>query len=339
MISIDKVSDVLDRASALEAEGCWEEVISLLTQRNRQKENIEIEARLVKTRRKAFLAQSDNLPDKIWPKSVVDMFPSEKGVPEVQAEELTAAKLASAIQHHGSLIVRGLVKGEDAKQVSQAIDATLKSRASLSDKMSGTALPWFNPLNAPSYRGLSVDRDIFGSHDIALAVDSPRTLFRHLEALHRTSCIDIVKEYFGEQVAISARKSTIRRAPPNAPTGWHQDGIFFGRNSRSLNIWTAYSPCGVDSASLDVVALPFSELVQADGGDFNNQSVSNDRVLSYGTHNIVRPVFDIGDAIIFDHLTLHRTGIDERMTKSRDAIELWFFAASTYPDNQIPLLV
>ena len=44
----------------------------------------------------------------------------------------------------------------------------------------------------------------------------------------------------------------------------------------------------------------------------------------------MRPVFDAGDALIFDHLNLHRTAIDPGMTRDRHAIETWLFSPSTY---------
>jgi len=45
-----------------------------------------------------------------------------------------------------------------------------------------------------------------------------------------------------------------------------------------------------------------------------------------------------GDALLFDHFFLHRTGVAPGMTRERHAIETWFFAPSTYPDGQIPLV-
>lgn len=339
MKNITRVNDVLQRASELEDAGSWGDVISLLTQRNRQKENTEIESRLLKARHRSFLTKPFNAPSASWPNLVADMFPDESGIPEIQASELTATVIASAIQHHGSLMIRGLVSEEDAENVRQAMDATMEARASVEDHITDSAAPWYKPFSVRADPALRHDRNLTENQPLALAVDSPRTLFRHLEALDRAGFIDTVKEYFDEHVAISARKSTIRRTPPDAPTGWHQDGLYFGKDSRALNIWTAYSPCGVDAASMDFVTQPFTDIIQPDGGKFYDQSVNHDTAAGFGECNIVRPEFNIGDAILFDHLTLHRTGVDKSMTKLRYAIEMWFFAASTYPDNQVPLFI
>ncbi len=64
----------------------------------------------------------------------------------------------------------------------------------------------------------------------------------------------------------------------------------------------------------------------------------------------MRPVFEAGDALIFDHLNLHRTAIDPGMEHDRHAIETWLFSPSTYgamttdveegysPRDQIPVV-
>ena len=56
-----------------------------------------------------------------------------------------------------------------------------------------------------------------------------------------------------------------------------------------------------------------------------------------GAEHVVRPVFDAGDALLFNQLTLHRTGVSPEMTRDRYAVEAWFFAPSTYPHEQVPI--
>jgi hypothetical protein len=55
---------------------------------------------------------------------------------------------------------------------------------------------------------------------------------------------------------------------------------------------------------------------------------------------VSRPVFRPGDALLFDHLLLHRTFTDPSMTATRYATETWFFAPNAYPDpaEQVPLV-
>jgi len=48
-------------------------------------------------------------------------------------------------------------------------------------------------------------------------------------------------------------------------------------------------------------------------------------------------VFAPGDALLFDELLLHRTAALAR-AQDRYAIESWFFAPSSYPDNHVPVV-
>ncbi len=42
--------------------------------------------------------------------------------------------------------------------------------------------------------------------------------------------------------------------------------------------------------------------------------------------------------MLFDELFLHRTALDPAMTRTRHAIESWFFAPSAYPEGHVPLV-
>jgi len=52
----------------------------------------------------------------------------------------------------------------------------------------------------------------------------------------------------------------------------------------------------------------------------------------------VRPEFRPGDALLFDHMLLHRTAVDPDMSERRYAIEAWFTAPSAYPPGSVPIL-
>ena len=54
--------------------------------------------------------------------------------------------------------------------------------------------------------------------------------------------------------------------------------------------------------------------------------------------SVVIPEFRAGDALLFDHLLLHRTAVGPGMTRERYAMETWLFAPSSYPDGQIPVV-
>ncbi|MDZ7732372.1 MAG: hypothetical protein U5R31_04010 [Acidimicrobiia bacterium] len=98
-------------------------------------------------------------------------------------------------------------------------------------------------------------------------------------------------------------------------------------------LWRLHSP------GLDLVPQRFPEVLETgtNGAQFD-WSVGPGTVERVARHPVVRPEFRAGDALLFDELFLHRTGVSPGMTRPRYAIESWFFAPSTYPEAQIPIL-
>jgi hypothetical protein len=58
-----------------------------------------------------------------------------------------------------------------------------------------------------------------------------------------------------------------------------------------------------------------------------------------GDTPIIRPIFEPGDALLFDELFMHKTGSDPSMPNPRFAIENWFFGASGFPTEYAPIAV
>jgi hypothetical protein len=171
-----------------------------------------------------------------------------------------------------------------------------------------------------------------------LAVEAPRALFNVIEALRASGVGRHIADYLGEWPALSAKKTSLRRARPDTPPDWHQDGAFLGDGIRTVNVWTALTHCGVDAPSVEVFARPFDALVETGTDNAVFQwSVSAEQAQRIGTGDVVLPVFAPGDAMLFNQLTLHRTGILPTMTEDRIALESWFFAPSAYPLEQVPI--
>ena len=145
--------------------------------------------------------------------------------------------------------------------------------------------------------------------------------------------------HLGERPVLAAKKFTLRRVPLAQTADWHQDGAFLGRDIRAVNVWVALSPCGEDSPGLDVVARRMPDIAPTgtEGAwfDWSVGAPVVDRVAEGAP--IQRPIFEAGDAMLFDDMLLHRTAIDPEMTRERYAIESWFFAPSRYPGDQIPV--
>jgi hypothetical protein len=109
---------------------------------------------------------------------------------------------------------------------------------------------------------------------------------------------------------------------------------------RSVNFWLSLAHCGRDAPGLDIVPRRLDRVVETGthGAHFD-WAVGPDLATEVaGDASVVRPLFGPGDALLFDHLMLHRTASTPEMSMERHAMETWFFAPSTYPDGQIPLV-
>jgi ectoine hydroxylase-related dioxygenase (phytanoyl-CoA dioxygenase family) len=173
-----------------------------------------------------------------------------------------------------------------------------------------------------------------------LAADSPKAMFKLIKTLKDKQILRVIGDYLGEPPVLSVKKTTLRRVAPDSKGGWHQDGAFLGQGIRTLNLWVALSDCGVDAPSMDMIPARLDRILPTGqgGADFG-WSVGDEFVTAGGVGFApVRLRFSAGDVIFFDEMNLHRTAVDESMTRTRYAIEAWFFAPSSYPLGQIPIV-
>ncbi len=338
--------DVIAEADRLAGSGRALEAVDLLTRANREKPSEEVEARLVKIRNQAFAELGDPGSDFVSPKPVEPGDdPADAGLPAVAASELSAPAIRGAFLTHGCLIVRGLVAPPRAAELRAGIDHVFEGRDAHLDDGAPTesTSAWYRPFEPePEYvNSVTLGRGFVGRGSGIWTADSPRLLFLLLSTFEEADLREIVTEYLGERPALSVNKGTLRRATPKVGTEWwHQDGAFLGAGIRSLNIWLSLNASGVDAPGLEVVPKRIEHIVDAgtEGADFH-WSVGDAVVERESGGVLSRPVFQPGDAMLFDHLFLHRTGTTPEMTKTRYATETWFFAPSAYPDpqEQVPL--
>lgn len=334
------VGGLLAEADRLAAAGQGPQAIDLLTTANRARRDTALEQRLVALRHQV-LAESPRRPRSGLPAEVTaEEAPGP--LSPTHPDDLTVAALRRGLAHHGCVLVRGLIPPERAEALARGVDRALDAFDACIDQPRGTsAPPWYVPFDADARRYRVGGRRAWVRASGALwTADSPRMLFELLDLVDATGIGALVEGYFGERPALSANKCTLRRVPVDTSTNWHQDGAFLGRHVRTLNLWLALSPCGADAPGLDIVPRRFDDILPTgtDGALFD-WSVSPTLVeeAAGGAGAIVSPEFEPGDALLFDHLFVHRTGITPGMTRERWAIETWFFGPSTYPDGQIPL--
>ena len=335
------VAGTMQRAERLAADGAVRDAIDLLTRANRSAPQAELERMLVRLRRLGAEAIPVGQHHLHHPGVVA--APGNGQILEVDPTDLTVASVQQGYAQGGCLLVRGLITPERAEHLATGIDAAL---AAYDAALAGAPVDqrWYDPGPMPDRvsPGLPEDvhRGFLRSRGGLWTVDSPRMLFELFELIEQTGLGPLMTELLGERPLMSAIKGTLRRVPPDVEVDgrWHQDGAFLGEHIGAFNCWLALSRCGVTAPGLDIVPKRLEGIVPNEGARYD-WAVSDEAVAQAAAGvAVVRPEFGPGDALIFDHLLLHRTGASPGMTNQRHAIESWFFAPSAYPTGQLPVL-
>jgi hypothetical protein len=276
-----------------------------------------------------------------WPPHAGAPLPSTPGhLPEIHASELHGTALARAFAHHGALLVRGLIPRSEANELARGIDHALHDMQAWRAGTLQASTSWYD-------RVALVNEDIADARDWVegaggvWAADSPDMFASVVATLDRSGVIQAATGYLGERPLLSVGKTTLRRVPASMEhTDWHQDGAFLGREVRSVNLWLALSPCGVDASALDIVPRRLDLQPTGSHGAIFPWAVGHMLAEEMaGPAGIYSPTFEPGDALLFDHLLLHRTSLPPGRTKDRWAIECWMFAPSAYPAEQVALAI
>jgi hypothetical protein len=263
----------------------------------------------------------------------VASLPDTDGLPEFARDALTPGLLRAGILRDGCVLVRGLVGRDRALAFADEIDRAFAERER------DTPAEGYYEEFVPSPPYTSVDgREWIQEGGGVLAADSPTVAFQMFELFREADLAPLVDGYLGEPGLISVHKTTLRKAAPSVPGAWHQDGTFMGP-VRSLNLWLSLSRCGDVAPGLDIVPRRLEHLVAAGTGDamLEIQTSTENVMEAAGDTPIVRPIFEPGDALLFDELFLHQTASDPSMPNPRYAIENWFFGASSFPEDYAPV--
>jgi hypothetical protein len=350
------VERVLRHAEGLKAENKWREAIEFLSASNRDHAQVEIEKYLVDL----FLQAADNIdfpatataPPVAAPmRGNPTLENAQHKIPEISAQQLCADSLRQAVRDHGHLIVRDFMPQASAQLVKESIDHALVARVNSAQAgvTSGEDSPWYYssrhfPGTHVSYSKRNSEKKFSRTGSMPV-VDSPRGLFNVLEIYRQLGLADLLGNYFAEQPLIATRKWMFRLATPlenvddGIGGGWHQDGQFMGESIRTINLWVALSPCGDTTAAPGIALIPrrLDEILEyGTRGARLNWTVGPELVAEIAQQTpMVRPRFEPGDALFFDHLSLHRTGHAPAQTRNRYALESWFYAASSHSGRPV----
>ena len=327
-----------DLAELIDAESVRGEIDSL-TRANRELPDLARERELLRLRQLAGIGLAEAAGER---RELIEpdygALRSDAVVPEVSCDQLSAGLIRAAILRHGSILVRGLVDPADATRLAEGIDRAFSDRES---HQRGRAIEggYYEELEpVPPNEPITHRRAVQDGGGV-LAPDSPRVAFEMFDVFEKAGLRDVVGDYLGEAPAVSADKTTLRKADPAVPGAWHQDGKFLG-DVNSVNLWLSLSHCGDTAPGLDLVPRRLDHIVEAGVGavGFERIVVTHEQALELaGEPGIIRPIFEPGDAMFFDHLFLHQTASDPGMPNPRFAIESWFFGPSAFPEDYISL--
>jgi hypothetical protein len=347
------VADALAAADQLAAAGRRLDAIDLLTEANRQERDTAIELRLVELRNAAY-AELDRSPTgSPWPDDEARPRSGDEALPPIDRGELTAGGVRDSILRYGCAYVPGLIPKEDVDRLVDGIDRAFEgcdrqsergwSRETAGDDPAAdmATAPWY--VRFEGVEGMPIKgetRKFVREGGGVWTVESPQTMFEFLEVLERAGLRPLITDYLGERPALTLKKSTLRCTHPLPFADWHQDGAFLGEGIRTINLWLSLSHCGDDAPGLDLLPRRLDQIVETgSGGAIFPWSVGPGTVEEAAEGvPVIRPLFEPGDALLFDEMFLHRTATDETMTRNRYAIETWFFAPSVYPGDQIPFV-
>jgi hypothetical protein len=279
-----------------------------------------------------------------WPPHLPDPQPDwTNGLPEIGRERLSGDVIGGSILNHGSLLVRGLIDEQGVSRLVHVLERAFEDAAAV--MMHGQEPKpdsYFAPYPLEPGSVMEGGRVFVMRDGGVCTADSPPALNAVIEELRRAGVVDAIESYLGETAYLSVGKSTLRRVPPTTFAGWHQDGAFLGPQIRTVNCWIALSDCGEDAPGLDLYPRRLNSVLAETGArdasfDWSAGDMVVEELAQRTGAPIVSPRFKAGDAMFFDQLCLHRTGVRPGMTKDRLAIESWLFAGSTFPMKQIPL--
>jgi hypothetical protein len=309
--------------------------IERLTAENRAQPDRATERRLLRLRHVAGIRLLEAAGGGDYPQPDTAALPVGT-LPDIVPTDLTPGLLRAGILRDGCLLVRGLVDRADALDLAREIDRACAERDAFDEGRH--AAPGYYEEFAPEEPFEVAVRPWIKQGGGILAADSPKLSCRMLELFRDAGLPRLVAGYLGEPPVLSVHKTTLRRADPSVGGAWHQDGAFMG-DARALNLWLSLSRCGDEAPGLDLVPRRLDEIVIEHGAMLDVELTRRRAREAAGDLEIVRPIFEPGDALFFDEMFLHQTGSDPSMPNPRFAVESWFFGGTGFPGDYAPLAV
>lgn len=259
-------------------------------------------------------------------------FVEADGIPDVPFAEVDAQLVADALAARGALVVRSMLPEEAV----QGLGAELEIAEQHRQDVAIGALDKEKSIEAfVAFGGLAV---------------SPQSLDVMFRWYREVGLARLVADYFREPPVVMSLRTQLLRSEPSPGLNWHQDAAFLGGIS-ALNAWTALTPAGRDRPGVEFIPHRFDHVVglSDSGNDFevNTESLHYMRDRGYEPlieeelrrNPSVEPELNPGDALLFDEMTVHRTGSTQWRAPFREAAITWFFAPSRFPNFGAPYAI
>lgn len=149
--------------------------------------------------------------------------------------------------------------------------------------------------------------------------------FNAIQLLMNTVLREVYDRTIGKNWIVSLDESPVFKAnagklPRTVPTHWHQDACV--NPYPTALVWIALSECGTDAPGLKLacksVGEPIPLFLVEHGPDKPKEKYIRDRLGDV----IGIPTFNPGDALFFNHLSIHGTYVTRDMTRDRISFKL-----------------
>jgi hypothetical protein len=245
---------------------------------------------------RTFLAQPSPTRSSVF-RAGADLFPNVDGLPEMHYEELSLDHLASGLQHHGGLVVRGLLRPAEVDEL-RVFAQGGPTRVNDSATASG---------------------------------DADRMVSAFSSIYRQRGILDLIEGYLAEPPLALTHRTLVKRNEPSKGLPWHQDASFYRGQCGSIALWIALTECGRACPSLMLVPRRVERIIDPEQSTVRASAVLGDEVeMLLAGQPAVRPLLEPGDAIVLDEMTVHATGTGWEQPY-RDVAITWFFAPSRLP--------
>lgn len=244
--------------------------------------------------------------------------PDSISSPEIAYDDLTPDRFASIIGQHGGMLIRSLFKSEEAEELIQEV----RDLYFLIDNLQSNGLMTKNGVQY-----------LKGGHPCNLLPNM--RLIQNL--LNKPRFIESLQSYFNDPELVAYLEPTCVRYCN--PTGWqnylswHQDK--FHRGDTFFTIWIPLNRVGDDAPGLELLPYKLYERIHtaASGLDvtYDGKGISEEDINREVGTDRFHPIMDVGDILIFDPYTAHRTYVTKGMTEARISLDIRLNPLSANP--------